>query len=250
MKSFVRFSRADFQKNRHTPMLWMHIIIPASVAVLLLVYYAFSHQEATGKVYGLMELLGVGFPLIIGIITSMAIDQERSAGNFQELLMAREKIKSYLSKLCMLLLMALGSLLIAIGGFALGFQFILHQNQFSVSVYGQLIIVLFLSQIFLYILHTVCSLRFGSGASIGLGIGESLISALLITGLGEGIWHWIPCGWGVRFSVYNLSLLTHSGVSLCVKELISGGTICLIATVLLFVFSIIWFHYFEGRSEN
>jgi len=250
MKSFVRLLKADFLKIRHTPMLWIHMIVPASIAILLLIYYAFSHQIALGKVAGLMELLGVGFPLVIGIITAMAIDQEASAGHFGEILMARGKIKCFLSKLCMLLLMALGSLLIAIGGFALGFQFILHQNQFSVSFYGQLIIVLFLSQIFLYLLHTICSLRFGTGASIGLGIAESLIAALMITGLGEGIWHWIPCSWGVRFNVYNLSLLAHSGVSQCIKELISGGTICFMATILLFVFSLIWFHYFEGRSEN
>ena len=41
-------------------------------------------------------------------------------------------------------------------------------------------------------------MSFGKGASMGLGIAGSLIAALMITGLGDATWKYIPWAWGVR----------------------------------------------------
>ncbi|WP_346912225.1 lantibiotic immunity ABC transporter MutG family permease subunit [Clostridium sp.] len=252
MKTFFRFMRADFQKIRHTPMLWIHIVVPILTVTVFLSYYSFSTGSSIGKVEGYMEALSIAFPLLIGILSAMAVEQEASAGHFQELLIAKYKLMSFFSKVCMLLLLGFGSLFITVGGFAFGFKFLLHQNLFSSNFYGKMILILFFSQIFLYLLHILCSFRFGSGASIGLGIAESLIAALMLTGLGDGKWMWIPCGWGVRFSDYYILLNTtnNSGISIFKKEIESGALICFVMTVLLLLSSFIWFHYFEGRNED
>lgn len=251
MKTFFRFMRADFQKIRHTPMLWIHIVVPILTVTLFLSYYSFSTASVSGKVGGYMEVLSIAFPLLIGILSAMAVEQEASAGHFQELLMAKYKLMSFLSKVCMLLLLGFGSLFITVGGFAFGFQFLLHQNLFSTNFYGKMILILFFSQIFMYLLHILCSFRFGAGASIGLGIAESLIAALMLTGLGEEIWRWIPCSWGVRLCEYYLELKTNGKyITIYVEEFQSGASICFVMTALLLLSSFIWFHYFEGRNEN
>ena len=251
MKTFFRFMRADFQKIRHTQMLWIHIVIPILTVTLFLSYYSFSTASSFGKVSGYMEALSIAFPLLIGILSAMAVEQEASAGNFQELLIAKYKLVSFFSKVCTLLLLGFGSLFITVGGFAFGFKFLLHQNLFSSGFYGKMILILFFSQIFLYLLHILCSFRFGSGASIGLGIAESLIAALMLTGLGQGIWMWIPCGWGGRLCDYYISWnANNSGIGIFMKEFESGALICFVMTVLLLLSSFIWFHYFEGRNEN
>lgn len=247
MKAFLRLLAADFQKIRNTPMLWIHIMVPSIGVILFVTYYSFSNWNTVEKVVGYIEVLSITFPLLIGIITAMAVDQEALAGNFQELLTARSKQKSFFSKLCMLLLLAFGSILIAVGGFAFGFEFLVHQNTFSIVFYGKLILILFLSQIFLYLLHILCSFRFGTGASIGLGIAESLVSALMLTGYGEGVWKWIPCTWAGRLCDYYISGKT---ITMYINEFQRGASICLIMTVLLFAFGSLWFHYFEGRNEN
>lgn len=251
MKTFFRLIRADFQKIRRSPLNWIHIVVPMLMVILFLSYYSFSRASSPGKVGGYMEVLAIGFPLIISIISANAVEQEALAGHFQELLMAKYKLMSFFSKVCMLLLLAFGSLLIAVGGFSFGFQFLLHQNMFSIVFYGKMILILFSSQIFLYLLHILCSFRFGSGASIGLGIAESLVAALMLTGLGEGIWKWIPCSWGVRFCDYYLKWKINIGDrSIYLRELQRGASICFGMTVLLLLSSFIWFHYFEGRNEN
>ena len=48
---------------------------------------------------------------------------------------------------------------------------------------------------------------FGKGASIGIGIIGSLISALMLTGLGDGIWQVIPWAYSMRLSSYFILLL-------------------------------------------
>jgi ABC-2 type transport system permease protein len=100
-------------------------------------------------------------------------------------------------------------------------------------------------------LHILCSFQFGTGASIGLGIAETLISALTLTGLGEGIWKWIPCSWGVRLCDYYLKWKdSGENITIYMKEFQNGTTICFVMTVLLLLSSFLWFHYFEGRNEN
>ena len=78
-------------------------------------------------------------------------------------------------------------------------QYILKQNVLPPNFYIKIVLIIFLSQIFLYIFHLWLSIRFGSGASIGIGIFESLIAGLFITGLGDGIWQYVPCSFAVRF---------------------------------------------------
>ncbi|MBP2031836.1 ABC-2 type transport system permease protein [Clostridium algifaecis] len=250
MGMLFKFIKSDFQKIRRTSIMWIHVVVPILISVMFVAYYTAS-PLISDKIGLYIQVLSMGFPLIIGVVCAMTVEQEADAGNFQELLMARHKMLKFFSKLCMLLIMGLGSLITAIGILGLGLEFLAHENVFSAVFYEKIILILLFCEIFSYLLHLLCSFRFGSGASIGLGIVESLITALMITGLGDIFWKWFPCSWGCRIPGYYITLKIDNGKNLfLMNEFKSGIYICLAATILLLLVSFLWYNYFEGRSEN
>ena len=89
---------------------------------------------------------------------------------------------------------------------------------------------------------------FGKGASIGLGIVGSLISALMLTGIGDGIWPIVPWAYSVRlcsyFIMYNSSTLMEN------QSIIHSMIMMIIYMVTLLVLQLIFINYWEGRREN
>jgi len=102
-----------------------------------------------------------------------------------------------------------------------------------------------------YMLHLFVSFQFGKGASIGLGIVEALLVALLLTGLGDRIWPFLPYGWSGHF--VSLWILSSTGTNLTLLEtsIQTGIMACLGGILLTFTLSCLWFWRWEGRaSEN
>ncbi|MBU3111596.1 lantibiotic immunity ABC transporter MutG family permease subunit [Clostridium lacusfryxellense] len=245
MIALVRCIKSDFYKLRHTSIPWIHLLIPLAVAFMFLEYYRLSSFDTVKKISGYLETLAIAFPLLIGIISGIVIEHEEQAGNFQTLLCStKSKNTTYLSKLIILLLLGSFSIILAVGTFALGFQTM--PNIFYLKAAGALVI----GNIFLYILHVFMSLQFGKGASAALGVFESLISALMLTGLGDNVWHFLPCAWGVRFCDYLVvewaNYSTSSFVAVDTKQ---GVFIMLFAVCIAFVESLFWFEKWEGRKS-
>lgn len=259
MIKILRLMKSDFMKMRRTPFYWIHICLPVTGVLLFLLYYSFSAFNPINKVNLYLEALSLTFPIPIGILCSMVIEQEVMAGKFKEMLSTEYgKIKCLLSKILMLLITGLFSLILTIGGFLLGFQYILKQNILPFTFYVYAALFIFGSQIFLYLFHLWLSIKLGSGASIGMGIFESLVSALLITGLGDGIWELVPCSWSVRFC-NNLFIKETNSIDVFNKLAdINTGFInnsaglrnCIILTIIFGILFAVWFNFFEGRGEK
>lgn len=251
MITFLRLIIGDFKKLHRSSIIWIHIIIPISISLLFVWYYSSSNINDFSKVGFFMQALSIGFPLIIGIVCAMIVDQEAQAGNFQELLMSKNKLLSFFSKFCMLIFMAFSSLITAVGILVIGLEFLLHKNPFTAVFYGKITLLLLFCEIFLYLLHLLCSFKFGTGASVGLGISESLITAIMLTGLGDKVWKWIPCSWGQRACDYYITMNTYKGSNPAyMHEFQNTMYIFIAVTVLFLLISFLWFTYFEGRSEN
>ena len=116
-------------------------------------------------------------------------------------------------------------------------------------------LIVFAVMIFFYIFHLWLSIKFGVGASVGMGVFESLFATLLDTGLGEGIWQYIPCGFASRL-VKNYFIINYPSkytVKLNLRSIISVNNTavinCVIFTIVVGIFLAIWFNYFEGRGE-
>lgn len=258
MKIF-RLMKSDFIKMRHTPFYWIHVCLPIVGVLIFLAYYSFSAWSSINKVNGYLEALSLAFPVIIGIVCSMVIEQEVMAGKFKEMLSTENgKGACLLGKILMLLLTGFLSLSLSIGGFFIGFQYILKENMLPLNFYINITLIIFGAQIFLYLFHLWLSIKLGSGASIGVGIFESLFAALLITGLGDGIWQWIPYGWSVKFcdnffikdsnstDIFNKLADFNTGLG----NNITGFRNCIIFTIAFGIFFFLWFNFFEGRGEK
>ncbi|MBW9151235.1 lantibiotic immunity ABC transporter MutG family permease subunit [Clostridium estertheticum] len=248
MIALLRCIKSDFYKLRHTSIPWIHLLIPLAGAIMFLAYYRVSSWDTVKKITGYLETLAIAFPLLIGIISGIVIEQEEQAGNFQTLLCnTKSKNTTYLSKLIVLLLLGSFSIILAVGIFALGFQTM--PNIFYLKAAGALVI----GNVFLYILHVFISLQFGKGASTGLGIAESLISALMITGLGDGVWRFIPSAWSVRFCDYIVFKFTYHSVNSYATQAAldtkQGLFIMLFALCITFAISLFWFKKWEGRKS-
>ncbi|MFD3157894.1 lantibiotic immunity ABC transporter MutG family permease subunit [Haloimpatiens sp. FM7330] len=247
----IRSIKADFCKLRHTSVLWIHILIPLIGAGVFLGYYSFSPWSAISKIKGYFEVLALVFPLLIGVICSMVISQEEQAGNFQEILTGTTwRGTTFLSKLILLIFGAIFSISIALIVFVVGFHYILDQGNFSISIYVHEAFALLLGNIFLYILHIYLSLRFGKGASIGLGIVGVTISALMLTGLGDEIWKITPWAWGCRLSDYAiLNQIDPSIYNMLQGEIHQGIINAIVATIIALILSLFWFSRWEGRKS-
>ena len=248
----LRLLRAELLKTKRTPFLLTHLIVPIIISGVFLAYYTYSPWDFNGKVSAYFEGLSCGFPIIIGLVCAMVAEQEATAGHFQEMLKAtKTKIVAFLSKLLLLLLFSFGAILLSVGIFSVGFIELLHEDTLGFQFYVIAGCILFVSYVFLYILHLFVSLHFGKGASIGLGMVESLSVALLLTGLGDGIWSFIPYGWGGHF--VSLWTLKASGTDLSMLEtgLQAGIFASISGTLLALALSCLWFWKWEGRkSEN
>jgi ABC-2 type transport system permease protein len=224
-------------------MLWIHILIPLVTAALFLVYYSVSPWKPDLKISGYFELIGASFPLVIGLVCSKAIEQEGQAGSFQTMLCGiKSRTLAYSSKLIVMLLMGILSIALAIGIFAVGFK--TAPSLMYLKAAGLLIA----GSVFLYILHLFVSLKYGRGASIGLGIVESLVSFLALTGLGDQAWYYIPCTWSARFADDMVYTWLNPAKGFGSLEIQKGLLIVLPASILAVVLVILWFRNWEGRK--
>lgn len=82
----LRLMKADFIKMKHTSFYWIHICVPIIGILIFLGYYSFSIAGSIGKVNGYLDALSLVFPVVIGIVCSMVIEQELKAGKFKEML--------------------------------------------------------------------------------------------------------------------------------------------------------------------
>ena len=96
----------------------------------------------------------------------------------------------------------------------------------------------------LYILHLFLAMRFNKGVTIGLGIAESLLSAVLMTGLGDGVWIYVPAVWANRMAGYVMfaySTVTGPAVDSC-----RAVALCSIVTLISLLAFMIWAKGWDG----
>lgn len=182
MVSVVRCWKAEYQKCKHSILLYMHSMIPIICAAIFAGYYHISRWELATKISAYLEVLAVAFPFLIGIIVGLVVQIENQAGHYQLLLgTIPSRMATYIGKLGFLMICAFGATFLALGTFAA-----LYRDA-PASLYLKAGILLLITMLPIYLIHLFVGMSFGKGASMGLGIAGSLIAALMITGLGANI---------------------------------------------------------------
>ena len=248
MKDLVRLVRAESWKMRHTLLPILHLIIPVGGILAFLGYYSYSAWSEEDKVFAYIQVLAVALPLVVSIICSMSVSQEE-AGHFQTLLSIQyHKYLALLAKWITLSFLGLGAILLAVCGLAAGYGVMKGSMVFSWRQYVILAGSLWLCSINLYMLHSIFNLAFGKTISMCVGTAQSLVAALFLTGLGEGVWTFFPCCYSGRWSGYLLLYWSERGFSIGQTELARDMSICAVITVLLWGVAFLWIYYYEGRQ--
>lgn len=244
--TFINTLRADFIKIKGLSVGLAHLLIPILVCIIFLSYYSYSGWDVNTNVTAFYQAIGAGFPALIGIFSASIAEQEFNAGGCQNLLASRRKTMAFLSKLALLLLLGLFAVLFTSVVFALGYREILGNVAFYTKEYVIIALVMWCSSIPLYIWHLFFAFRLGRGVTIGLGIAEGLVNALILTNLGEYIWKYVPCSWTGRIpDTYLLLLLGYSEKQ---GQLCNVCPIYLAVTAVSLAAYIFWARQWEGNK--
>lgn len=248
MTGMIRMVRSEFMKLRHTLLLSLHLLIPAAGAGLFLLYYRVSGWNPVGKVQGYLQVTAVAYPFLISMLCPMAAEMEEEAHLQTFYMMAEKKYRALALKWLVLEILSLGAVCLAVCGFGAGYSVVVGENPFPAAVYIKAALIIWGCGGVLYLWHLLLSFQFGKGVSIGFGILEALLPALMLTGLGDGVWQMAPCAWGGRWCeyllLYSVDVKSWQAVWQGVRgELITCVLIAAFTTGAVFL----WFHYFEGR---
>lgn len=253
--SLWRCLRADLLKVRRTKVLWLHAVIPVLCAAFFILYFNGRTIEPSEMYTFYMETIAIALPLLLGIIAGLVVEQERQAGQFQALLGGPlSRSSGYLSKLLLLVLLVAVSILLAVVLWIAGMKWSLNVTDISYWSYIGGWIWLTGSSLLILMCQLMIAFVFGMGASILLGGAGLLLSALMATGLGDGIWVYVPWAWGGRFSALT-GLLNHGIVptewmAYVRDELMQGMWISILLTSVGLIYSLVWFSRWEGRGAH
>lgn len=249
-----RCLRADFQKIKHTPFIWIHFIVPSLYAITFLLYLSGRKMPDQLHLYtGYIETMAVIMPLFIALLCSIVISQEENAGEFQVVRGgAISRSTKCISQIIMLVLMAVFSVFLSISIFVLGLKYILGVSNITYVVFFQGGLWIIVGSIILYLIHLFVSYAFGMGFSTLLGGVGVLVTALMVTGLGDKAWKYVPWGWGVRFSdiigVIHFGKIESAVTFYLMDEMLIAKLILVSTTIIVFFISVLWFTRWEGRK--
>lgn len=248
MTTIYRCFVADFKKTKHLPFWSAHLIIPICVAGVFLLYYTTAPWNAQEKINAYFQTLGIGFPILISLFSVMLAEQELSADSYQTMLSAPKRLPMFYSKLILLIACGAFSVFLASVLFGVGNLYVIKQSMVDMPFYLSSAFVLVTANILLYIFHWFLALRFNKGVSIIISITESIVTALLLTGMGEEIWCYVPCAWASRLITCMLAL-TITGQAFDMK-CIMAISLCVILTVCTgFLFGI-WACHWDGQHTD
>lgn len=242
----LSYLKSDLLKTKRLSIRTAHLLIPVATAAVFTAYYAFSPWSEYEKAALYVQVQGMALPTLIGLFCSQLAAQEDNAGAFYSLLTAPGKALPFLSKLIVLLLFGMGALIMASLLFALPSVLLLKWRTLAPGFYLAAPFVLFFSSVFLYILHLFLSFSFSRAASVGLGIVESLVAALFMTGMGKFLWPYVPAAWPARMA--DVLLRAYSGdlsASALLRDMLP---VCAGASLAALVLFLLWASRWEGRK--
>lgn len=249
MNELIRGIRAEVLKMRHTFLYPFYAAVPILGSTVFLLYYRFAGRSEQAQAAGYAEVIGIALPFVISVVCAGNIGLEEQ-NHFQVFLGSYvNRRKEFWIK--WLVLLGLGFLAIsgAVAFFGAGYHFVLGKEGISAGAYMGLVMVLFAGSMPLCLEHLFLNLMFSRTVSQCAGAAEFLLSALFLTGLGDGRWQFFPCTWSARGAALLLNRAAQretGGIGFV--EIKGTVVICLLLSFLMCVIIEVWFRFFEGRQ--
>ncbi|AKP48761.1 lantibiotic immunity ABC transporter MutG family permease subunit [Bacillus smithii] len=256
--SFLNVLSSEWLKTRRTTIRLIVFVTPIIYPIFMLWYFSRYNDPSFWqvKIYGgFFEVLSVSLPIIISLLTGLIAYQEEKSGSFMNVLTGPvSRAKFYFGKLSLLIFAAIADIFLATFLMLLGMRYILNIENVHYDLFLQGALLSLVGSLILFSLHLLISFAFGMGASIAIGGGGFLVSAIIgATVVGDNIWQYIPWAWTVRLSQVPMLLMLkvkHAfGMELSdlyFQELMKGiipASICFILVTLL---GLVWFNRWEG----
>lgn len=234
---------------KHTFLYPLHIAVPVIGSILFLLYYHVSDWDEMMQISGFIQVIGIALPFVIALICAGNVSLEEE-NHFQPFLGTSVcKWHTLFAKWMVLEALALLSIIASVCMFACGYHWILGKEALSSQIYGLLILFLWLGSIPLYLEHLFLNFTYSKAASLGAGVAQLLLSALFLTGLGDGKWQFFPSTWSVRWTSLILTVIVNDGASdFLIGKVKTYAMICLLITVVIYVIIRMWFYFYEGRQ--
>lgn len=233
---------------RHTFLFPVHLLVPV---ISCAVFLAWTRISAQLQFSAYVQAIGAAFPVLCSVICAGSVDLELPA-HFQGMLMLPGKREGILlSKLAALEFLAFLSVMAAMIFYGAGNWLFLRNREIPFSLFLQSGAVLWLGSIPLYLEHLFLNLCFSKAVSLAFSIGQTLVSLLFLTGLGDGRWQYVPGSWPARGASLFLAEKFHRRAELG-RPLLSSGEIavCVLLGTILCVIIYLWFHFYEGKAQN
>ena len=243
MAGFADFIASEFLKTKRLKFRLAHVLIPVCTDVFFLAYYHYCAWDNVMKRAAYFQVLSMGFPFLISLFCTLLAEQESSAGSLFNMLSAPGRRLAFLAKLLLLILSGGFSVFLASSLFAAGYA-----GYSDYIFYAEAALLLWTGSLPLYICHLFLSMRFPKAVSLGVGITESLLTALMVTPLGDFIWKYIPCAWSARWitQLTEIRFLQKAPDSNIYTTLLS----CVIMIVVLLFTFVFFADRFEGGADG
>lgn len=251
MKALFRCIRAEFVKMRHTFLYPIHIAVPLIGSMIFLLYYHTTRWSEMGEIAGYAECVGIALPLVISVVCAGNVGLEEE-NRFQIFLSGSiYKWNSFLAKFLLLLALGILAVIAAVLIFATGYGYVLGKDSLPFETFGILAVILCLGSVPLYLEHLLLNLMFVRQVSLGVGVAQFLLSALFLTGLGEGRWHFFPCTWSARgASLFFTYISNIDRKDILIMEMKRLAVTSLLIMLVICVIIRIWCQFYEGRQCN
>lgn len=259
MGRFGKMLYVELIKMKHTFLYPYHVLLPVIGSGLFLVYYRWIRHGMENGIGVLVEITGVALPLVISIVCAGNISLE--AQNHFQIFLENYKCrwKGLAAKLLVLWSMGFLSVSAAIVIFTAGYGELKKQAE-TFGETGQageslmmLVVILAIGSIPVYVEHLFWNFVFPASVSQCIGVAESILSALFLTGLGDGIWQYVPCTWSARGVTLFWEISRASDEMRTViyhTEMKKTGMICTLLLAGICVIIGLWFQNYEGRQWN
>lgn len=246
-----RLWKAEFIKMKHSGIYFLHLMCAVLASTVFIIYYLAAGWSVESRISGFMEAVGIVLPVAVSIVCAKGVELEENS-HFQTFLgTAKRKTAAFLAKWTALQLLALTAVAGAVILFAAGERLLLKNSEIPLKVYLTEILIVWGGSLPLYLEHLFLNLRFSKAVSMGVSVVQLLISALFLTGLGEGRWQYFPSSWSARGSMIYLMWIFRPDVRAQIRgQLYRVGGACMLIGLIICVIMILWFYFYEGRHCN